>query len=332
MANEVVIRITDKNTNKKFTKDTLGSDKAVNKLVGSAKKLVTGFIALRAAQKAIDFAVLAAKAADVEKAFGNLADSAQIDADRMLQSMKDATAGTISEFELMQQFSTASLLGLPLDRFDEMLEIARGASKATGQSMEFMLNSIVTALGRGSKLMLDNLGILIDVKSANERYAESLGKTAAQLNDAERKQAFINDALSIGADNLERLGDLGESDADTYASLTASMGNLAVAIGEKLNPVLAPAAEDLRNLADAATDLLTVQALTIEQVLTNLEVQLEAQETIRITAELNRTLAESLGLSTEKYDTQIESATDLIAIYQEQIDATQGIVHILEVS
>ena len=54
--------------------------------------------------------------------------------------------------------------------------------------------------------MLDNLGILIDVGKANKDYAASLGKTSLALSDAERKQAFINTALDLGADNLERIG------------------------------------------------------------------------------------------------------------------------------
>ncbi len=252
--NEVFIRFTDKGTNKTFTKNTEGSDRAVNKLVGSATKLVVGLATLQTAMKAIEFAELAARAKDVEKAFNSLADSAQIDANRMLKSMKDATAGTISEFELMQQFSTASLLGLPLDRFDEMLAIARGASKATGQSMEFMLNSIVTALGRGSKLMLDNLGILIDVGAANNRYAESLGKTSSQLTDVERKQAFINDALRIGGDNLKRIGELADSDADSFAQFTAEVGNLKVELGAQLLPVIIPVVKGLTDLVQGMTN------------------------------------------------------------------------------
>ena len=48
-----------------------------------------------------------------------------------------------------------------------MLQIARGAAQATGQSMELMLQSIVTGIGRQSKLMLDNLGILTSAEEAN---------------------------------------------------------------------------------------------------------------------------------------------------------------------
>jgi len=257
MANESLnIKLNTDGTFKEYARDTKGATKGTDALTKAAVKLGLAFISVEGARKAFDLAEESAKAKDVEKAFINLADSANIVANDMLASMKEATAGTIAEFELMQQFSTASLLGLPLDRFDEMLAIARGAAKATGQSMEFMLNSIVTALGRGSKLMLDNLGILIDVGAANERYADSLGKVSTQLTDVERKQAFINDALSIGSANLERIGELTDSDADAFARLAAETGNLAISMGESLLPVMRPVVDAMTFMAVQAREII----------------------------------------------------------------------------
>ena len=172
----------------KGKKDAEGLDSSFDKLAKTAKAVAIGFASVQAGLKAIEFAKLAAQTETVRRSFGNLAK----EPDKMLQAMKKATAGTISEMELMQKFNEAALLGLPLERFDEMLNVARGAAQATGQSMDFMLNSIVTGLGRQSKLMLDNLGILVDVETANESYAESIGKTASQLKDQEKKQAFVN--------------------------------------------------------------------------------------------------------------------------------------------
>ena len=147
-------------------------DNSFDKLASTAKTVAISFVSLQTGMKAVEMAKMAAQSETVRKSFNNLAK----EPDKMLQAMKKATAGTISEMELMQKFNEAALLGLPLDRFDEMLEIARGAAQATGQSMDFMLQSVVVALGRQSKLMLDNLGILIDTESANNTYAQSLGE------------------------------------------------------------------------------------------------------------------------------------------------------------
>lgn len=273
--NQIIIEITDKGTVKRYVANVKKADKANNSLVKSATKLVGAYVGLRTAVGAANLAQQAAVAQDVAKAYDNLAKSTGIVGDQMLSSMQKATAGTIAEMQLMQQFSSAALLGLPLDRFDEMLNIARGASKATGQTMEFMLNSIVTALGRGSKLMLDNLGIMIEVGKANEEYAASLGKTSAALTDAERKQAFINKALDLGNANLEKMGPLTKSSADEYARLKAEASNLGIALGSKLNNPLSKTVGLLADMAKALTEIATTEDLS---VLGALEKQLSSLE------------------------------------------------------
>ena len=219
-------------------------DNSFDKLASTAKTVAISFVSLQTGMKAVEMAKMAAQSETVRKSFNNLAK----EPDKMLQAMKKATAGTISEMELMQKFNEAALLGLPLDRFDEMLEIARGAAQATGQSMDFMLQSVVVALGRQSKLMLDNLGILIDTESANNTYAQSLGKTAKQLTDQEKKQAFVNEALRKGKINLDAMGGVTESSVDVFASFNSSLEDLQVTIGKELLPVVIPIVESLKEL------------------------------------------------------------------------------------
>ena len=254
---QLYIEVTDKGTAKGHTANIKGAEEATRSMTKSVSLLAAGYVAIKAVKMGVELAQQAAKAQDVSKAFTNLAKSAGVDAIGTLNKMKIATAGTIDELQLMQKFSAAALLGLPLDRFDEMLAIARGASAATGESMEFMLNSIVTGLGRGSKLMLDNLGIMIDVNKANEDYAATLGKTARELTDVERKQAFINKALDIGSANLAKVGDTSNLASDAYGRLEANTKNLAIAIGTKLNPIISTSSGILADVAASVTKILT---------------------------------------------------------------------------
>lgn len=189
-------------------------------------------------EKMIEFAGKAADLKSVQAAFTQLAASQGKDADAMLAKMRELSLGTISDLELMKKANQALLLGLPVDRFGEILAIARSSAKATGQSMEFMLESIVTGLGRGSKLMLDNLGIVFDVNKAYDEYAKSVGKTASQLTDAEKKQAFINKALAVGKQNSDAAGGGTEDLRDKMARLTVTIENLATRLAEKLLPAM----------------------------------------------------------------------------------------------
>jgi len=197
----------------------------------------------------------ASKFDEVKRSFTSLAAAQGKDADQMIAKLQDLSKGTVSNLNLMKSANTALLLGLPVERFGEMLNIARSASKATGESMQFMLQSIVTGLGRGSKLILDNLGIVFDVTKAQEEYAKSLGKTAAELTEAEKKQAFINKALSIGSKNAAALGGGTISLADRFEQLVAKFDNATISIGQNLAPAFSFLIKQSNKMVDAAEAL-----------------------------------------------------------------------------
>jgi len=239
-----------------------GVDKSLGKLAKTAGAVAAGYLSIQSAAKVWDAAKLGAQAELVEKKFRSLIDQP----DELLARMKKASAGTISEFDLMKKANTAALLGLPLERFDDMLKVARNAAQATGESMDFMLNSIVTGIGRQSKLMIDNLGIIVSVGDANEVYASQLGKASSELTDFEKKQAFANAVLKSGLENVEKSGGVAASSADSYDAFTASAENLGVAIGEKLNPLISSLADDLTTATNAVIKILEpVKELTLDE-------------------------------------------------------------------
>jgi len=226
--------------------------KGVDKqLMSMAKNAIGLGVALAAVTKAAQLTKLASDAVNVEKAFRNLAK----EPDKMLKAMKTAVAGTIEEFELMKQFNQAALLGLPLDRFDEMLAIARSSAQATGQSMDFMLNSIVTGIGRQSRLMIDNLGLIVSIGDANEVYAQKLGKLSSELTQLEQKTAFANAVLDAGAANIEKMGGEASGAFDGVNKLTSLIKDKTIETFKSLvSPVdaVAGALADLMTISDQA--------------------------------------------------------------------------------
>ncbi len=298
-------------------RDTRKVDKRLQGLGKSAMFVAKAYVGIATARKAMQLAKTAATAKVVERSFRQLAQQP----DEMLKAMKKATAGTISEMTLMQKFNSAALLGLPLDRFDEMLEIARGSSQATGESMEFMLNSIVTGLGRGSKLMLDNLGIMIDVKKANEAYAKTLQKAASDLTDVEKKQAFVNEALRIGKENLEKAGGVVESDIDSFQRLTAETDNLQRELGEALIPMLINVTIHATNMANQlkrlfkgpSTEELEADILALKKKL----IQMAEDPTLKQKIQIK------LGIDKQFYD-RLKELEDLLTALQKKAAAAGG--------
>lgn len=217
--------------------------------------VAAAYAAISAGRKAWDMAKHSAEVQNIETAFRNLSETQGMVADQMLADMRRASRGTIDEANLMIQANQAALLGVDVSRFDDILEIARGSMLATGQSMDYMVQSLVTGLGRQSKLWLDNAGILFDLNAAHAEYAATLGKEAKELTEAERKQSFMNAALEAGLENAKKLATEGTTPAEEFARLQASMKDLGTALGEYLVGPLSKAAGFVADIVSGLTDI-----------------------------------------------------------------------------
>ena len=110
---------------------------------------------------------------------------------------------------------------IPLEDLGKYLQFAQMKAQQTGQSVEYMTNSIVTGLGRKSLLILDNLGL-----------------SAAEINE---EIAITGDLMKAVANIVDRqLSKAGEnyvSAADKAAQKTAELQNRQMEIGRLLLPL-----------------------------------------------------------------------------------------------
>lgn len=226
----------------KITATTQGFKKAqgeVKGLTGSMKKFAAGLISVTAAYKGVgamvDSVKLAGKLEGVESAFNNLRKEAGFSINTF-NKLDKALNGTADRMVVMEQANNAMLLGIAdsEDQMAEMFDIAQRLAKAVGQDAAFGIESLVTGLGRQSKLMLDNLGIMVDTDAAYKTYAEELGKTADELSDVEKKQAFVNEAMRQGKELVDGIGEESLTTADKLAQLNTSVTNFKIAVGDAL--------------------------------------------------------------------------------------------------
>ena len=133
----------------------------------------------------------------MEEASGSLADSLGADMDAIMEALRGASQGMVSDFDLMQAASRAMMLGVSADagQLSQLMEVAAIRGRAMGLSTTQAFNDIVTGIGRASPLILDNLGIVVDAEARYEAYADSVGKTAEELSKAEKTQALLNGVL-----------------------------------------------------------------------------------------------------------------------------------------
>ena len=158
---------------------------------------------------------LAANADGVRRAFDKL------DRPGMLSELRKATKDTVNDLELMQAAVRAKDFRIPLEDLGKYLQFARLKAQQTGQSVDYLTDSIITGLGRKSLLILDNLGL-----------------SAAEVNEEMAKTGDLMAAVAAIVDRqLAQAGENYVSAADKAAQKAAELQNRQMEIGRLLLPL-----------------------------------------------------------------------------------------------
>lgn len=109
-----------------------------------------------------------------------------------IDGARRATGGLVDDYTLARTANQLVSFGVVKNSADfaNLTRDAQRLGKKLGISTVSAMDSLSAALGRQSKLMLDNLGVILNVEQAHQRYADSLGVTVNQLTDAQKAEAF----------------------------------------------------------------------------------------------------------------------------------------------
>ena len=176
----------------------------------------------------------AAAAERLGRANENLAQTIGASSSQMVGAIQSASSGTISSMDAMAASNKALMFGL-VETPQQMAELTRVAvtlGQAMGQGAGKSIDDLTIALGRQSPLILDNLGITLDLEQAYQGYANTLGKSVDQLTEAEKKQAFVAEALRIGTERANELGGVTVDTAGKTEQLTAAWSDFTVEFGK----------------------------------------------------------------------------------------------------
>lgn len=214
---------------------------------------------------ATELGELGARAASLETAFTNLAGGANAAAG-YIDAIKEASRGTISEMDAMQAATTALTLDVVsnADEMARLTEIAVTLGKAQGLTATQAIKDLTTALGRQSPMILDNLGITMKLSEAYSSYADRLGKSVGELTDAEKKQAFLNEALERGAKVAGELGGVLEDSQSAVEQSEAAWADLRKEIGMNFKDAVAGAKKETAGLARTMADAMKIMRTTRE--------------------------------------------------------------------
>lgn len=158
---------------------------------------------------------MAEQADGVTKAFNDL------NQEGLLDNLRKATKGTVNDVQLMTAAVKANDFRIPLEDLGKYLEFAQLKAQQTGQSVDYMTDSIVTGLGRKSPLILDNLGI-----------------SAAEISEKTKETGdFMKAVAEIVDTQLAAAGETYISAADRAAQKTVELQNAQKALGDEILPL-----------------------------------------------------------------------------------------------
>jgi len=201
----------DVNINLKTTDKTSPAAKSAGGALGFLGKAATvagaAMVALKVATEAIKLAKFGGEVQRAADSLQFLAHGANQSSTAIVRSMKSASDGTIDRMTAMSAANKALLLGVAKtpQQFAELSKYATLLGRAMGQDAAKSIDDFVVAAGRQSKMIADNLGLMVSAEDANEKYARSHGKLADQLTDTEKKQAFLNEMLAQAKDKTAAL-------------------------------------------------------------------------------------------------------------------------------
>ena len=230
----------------------------------------------------------------------------------ILDGLREATHGTVTDLELMKAAVKFNDFKLPLDELGTMLAFAQQKAKDTGQSVDYMVDSIVTGLGRKSLMILDNLGL--SAAEVKEKMAETGDMTKAV-------GAIIREQMS-------KAGDYVETAADRATQANVELENAMTRLGETFQPLTDAANSMWNDIKIGALDLLNNAIRPLINAFTEAGRARALYESQGGDARVNRQLDRLKGIQTDSYrqgtykaqlrnyDTQIASHEQYLKDYK----------------
>ncbi len=218
LAVQISANTSEFNKSLKDTQNTLKN--FVGNFQSAAAAIGVGFGAQQIGQFAIETAKLAGQADAVRVAFERLPE-----ATKLMSQLKQATSNTVSEFDLMKAAVKASNFQIELSQLPKLLQFATLRAQQTGQSVDYLVESIIMGIGRKSPMILDNLGISL------VRLREKLKGVGTESASVAQMTEVVG---QIANEDLQNMSGFATNAATKIEQIAAAYTDLKVSIGNNL--------------------------------------------------------------------------------------------------
>jgi len=251
--NELKLKITVDGKDAEISLNGFASSfKNVNSGVESAQNKLKDFVftvnetirglenVARYAKSAFDFLKEGVNYTETAQSFSAYAKSLGKDSDKIIESLRKASAGTISNKNLILTASKAMALGVTTDseQMGKLLEVARSRARVFGIETTQAFDDIVTGIGRASPQILDNLGI---------RIPDGFDKMTQGMSAAQKVSKLLELTLEAGGKEIEAIGGITLTGADKFRQLEVAVEDLNAKFKAELAENLMPLVDFAKN-------------------------------------------------------------------------------------
>jgi hypothetical protein len=216
--------------------DSTGATRAVKETEGAFTRLGKGIkknalaitAVLGSLAGAFRLVKSSAEQAGQSTAFESRLSKQGIAADEFLAKLREVSDNQIANADLILASNRALALGIKADDLPGLLQAAATASVEMGVSVTGAFDRITTGIGRASPLILDDLGIKLDLVQVYKDWATQIGVTVDALSNEQRTAA-------LSAAVLQRNIDIGQDFRETQDSITRSINRSTAAMDNLLN-------------------------------------------------------------------------------------------------
>ena len=222
---------TSKKVQKNFKETETSAKKLETGVKGVGKAIAGAFAIHQIVTFAIEASKLAREAQGIEKAFSRL------NRPDLLNKLRVATKGAVTDIELMKSAVKANNFKIPLDQLGKLFSFASARARDTGESVDYLTESIVLGISRKSIPILDNLGL--SATEIQQEFKKTGDFAVAVGNIIDREMTKGGDAVETFAEKTDRLN--------------ASFGNAKLSFG-KFIVTMTDAVFDVADIAQGMAD------------------------------------------------------------------------------
>jgi hypothetical protein len=186
---------------KQMEENTKAVEKMQKQTEKSTKKMEKSFRSVGGAIQAAMGSAILVGGANLIKQQEKLSLSMQVlkvkseDVYNQLQNTGQATFGLADKFDMVNAANKAMSFGIDLSngRLEKLMKLAAKTSVVMGTDVKSAFDDLVTGVSRESKMILDNLGVMVNLNDIYSKYASELGITAKELTKAQRQTALLDE-------------------------------------------------------------------------------------------------------------------------------------------